>query len=180
VDRPSNLFQGAPRVSTPCLRWWGRLCRRRCAAGGCARAVLVWGGVSRGIQSSSYLRPPPPAVLLAGAMLRGPSEQPLRARRTTPYCRHTRRRHRTGQLSLYKILYYLKALLWESIIVYCPPYLQRIAYCDTIARRLRNIRPPTDPPPLYAIRHTLLVMAILCKCQRSARQLYTNLGWRSI
>ena len=32
----------------PCLRWWGRLCRRRCAAGGCARAVLVWGGVSRG------------------------------------------------------------------------------------------------------------------------------------
>jgi len=32
----------------PCLRWWGRLCRRRCAAGGCARAVLVRGGVSRG------------------------------------------------------------------------------------------------------------------------------------
>jgi len=26
----------------------GQLCRRRCAAGGCARAVLVWGGVSRG------------------------------------------------------------------------------------------------------------------------------------
>jgi len=32
----------------PCLWWCGRLCRRRCAAGGCARAVLVWGGVSRG------------------------------------------------------------------------------------------------------------------------------------
>jgi len=26
----------------------GQLRRRRCAAGGCARAVLVWGGVSRG------------------------------------------------------------------------------------------------------------------------------------
>jgi len=27
----------------PCPWWRGRLCRRRCAAGGCARAVLVWG-----------------------------------------------------------------------------------------------------------------------------------------
>jgi len=35
-------------LCSPCLRWWGRLCRRRCAAGGCARAVLLWGGVSRG------------------------------------------------------------------------------------------------------------------------------------
>jgi len=32
----------------PCLGWWGRLCRRRCAAGGCAHAILMWGGVSRG------------------------------------------------------------------------------------------------------------------------------------
>jgi len=35
-------------LSSPCLWWWARLCRRRCAAGGCARAVLVWGGVSWG------------------------------------------------------------------------------------------------------------------------------------
>ena len=35
-------------LCSPSLRWWGRLCRRRCAAGGCARAILVWGGVSRG------------------------------------------------------------------------------------------------------------------------------------
>jgi len=35
-------------LCVPCQRWWGWLCRRRCAAGGCARAVLVWGGVSRG------------------------------------------------------------------------------------------------------------------------------------
>jgi len=39
---------GALWLCFTCLRWWGRLCRRRCAAGGCARAVLVWGGVSRG------------------------------------------------------------------------------------------------------------------------------------
>jgi len=35
-------------LCSPCLRWRGRLCRRQCAAGGCARAVLMWGGVSRG------------------------------------------------------------------------------------------------------------------------------------
>jgi len=35
-------------LCAPCLWWWGRLCRRRCAAGGCDRAVLVSGGVSRG------------------------------------------------------------------------------------------------------------------------------------
>jgi len=35
--------------------WWGRLCRRLCAAGGCARAILVRGGVS-GVNISSYHR----------------------------------------------------------------------------------------------------------------------------
>jgi len=30
------------------LWWWERLCRQRCAAAGCVRAVLVWGDVSRG------------------------------------------------------------------------------------------------------------------------------------
>jgi len=37
----------AVKLCSPFLRWGGRLCPR-CAAGGCARAVLVWGGVSRG------------------------------------------------------------------------------------------------------------------------------------
>ena len=36
-------------------------------------------------------------------------------------------------------------------------------YCNTIARRLRNIRPPT--PLVYAIHHTKLVLAISCKGQ---------------
>ena len=30
--------------------------------------------------------------------------------------------------------------------LYCPPHLQSLPYCDTIARPLRNIRPSTDPP----------------------------------
>jgi len=45
---------------------------------------------------------------------------------------------------------------------YAPRHLQSLPYCMTIARPLRNIRPPTDPS-LYAIHHTLLVMAISCK-----------------
>jgi len=46
--RPFEWGWRAVGLCFPCLRWWGRLCRRRCAAGGCARAVLMWGGVSRG------------------------------------------------------------------------------------------------------------------------------------
>ena len=50
-------------------------------------------------------------------------------------------------LSLYKILFHFKALLWESIILLLPsPLLQSLPYCNTIARLSRNIRPPTDPP----------------------------------
>ena len=73
---------------------------------------------------------------------------------------------------------HFNALLWESIILLLPsPNLQRLPYCNTIARPLRNIRPiailsrahcaiyaPPPTLPLYAIHHTLLVMAIsLCK-----------------
>ena len=47
--RPFERGRRAVGLCSPCLWWWGRLCRRRCG-GGCARAalVLVWGGVSRG------------------------------------------------------------------------------------------------------------------------------------
>jgi len=48
------------------------------------------------------------------------------------------------ELSLYKILFHFKALLYESIIL-LQPHLQILRYCNTIARPLRNIRPPTDP-----------------------------------
>jgi len=46
-------------LCSPCLWWLGRLCRRRCAAGGRARAVLEWAGVGRCLSgvniSSAYL-----------------------------------------------------------------------------------------------------------------------------
>jgi len=63
-----------------------------------------------------------------------------------PYLRY-RRTARYGFFSLYKILFHLNALLWESIILLAPPpHLQSLPYSNTIARPLRNIRPSTDPP----------------------------------
>ena len=46
--RPFEWGRHAVGLCFPCLWWWGLLCRRWCAARDCARAVLVWGGVSRG------------------------------------------------------------------------------------------------------------------------------------
>jgi len=48
-----------------------------------------------------------------------------------------------------------------------PSHLQSLPSFNTVARSLRNIRPPTDPP-FYAIHHTILVMAISCKGQVTA------------
>jgi len=73
------------------------------------------------------------------------------------------------EVSPYKILFYFKTLLWESIILSLPPsHLQSLPYCNTIARPLRNIRPTPATLLLYAIHHTLLVMAISCEGQDGA------------
>ena len=62
-------------------------------------------------------------------------------------------KRKVSHVSLFKILFHFKALLWESIILLVAPlFLQRLPYCNTIARLLRNIRPPTDPP---FVCHTL-------------------------
>jgi len=69
-------------------------------------------------------------------------------------------------ISLYKILFHFKTIVWESIIlVLPPPHLQSLPYCNNIAGPLRNIRPPHRPPLYYAIHHTILVMAISCEEQ---------------
>ena len=73
-----------------------------------------------------------------------------------------------GQLSLHKILFHFKALLWESIIsllplLTCKAYFLSY-YCTTIAQYI----PPTPTPSFYAIHHTILVMAISCKGQPRA------------
>ena len=64
---------------------------------------------------------------------------------------HTHKNTRHAHFSLYKILFHFKALFWQSIILLCPSQLKNLPYCITIARPLRNIRPPTDP---YFLCHT--------------------------
>jgi len=68
-------------------------------------------------------------------------------------------------VSLYKIWLHFKALLWESILRPLPP-----PTCNTYpgaivldARCAIYAPPPTLP--VYAIHHTISVMAILCKGQ---------------
>jgi len=92
----------------------------------------------------------------------------LRSRLSAVWRKHTTaaRLFKVRRLSLHKILFYFKALLWESIILLLPPHLQSLPYCNTIARLLCNIWPPPAPPPhVYAIPHTMLVLAISCKGQ---------------
>jgi len=64
----------------PCLRWWGQLCRRRCAAGSCACAVLVWGGVARGytiiICGSKHITQLPPPTLGPASQVVGAADEP--------------------------------------------------------------------------------------------------------
>jgi len=60
-------------------------------------------------------------------------------------------------------------VLLQSLIVgvnhpFIAPPIYEAYPCNTIARPLRNIRPPTDPS-LYAIHNRQLVMAISCKGQ---------------
>jgi len=71
------------------------------------------------------------------------------------------------QVSIYKIWFPFKALLWESIILILPPPPPTKPtllhyYCTTIAQ---YTPPPPPTIPFHAIHHTILVMAISCKGQ---------------
>jgi len=72
------------------------------------------------------------------------------------------------RVRLYKILFHFKALVWESFIRLLPPptcaaYPIAILLHDHCA--VYAYAPPADLPLVYAIRHTILVMAISCKGQ---------------
>jgi len=79
-------------------------------------------------------------------------------------------------LSLYKILFHFKALLWESIILLCPhppakPTLLQY-YCASIAQYTS----PHRPPLWYVIHYTILVMAVSCKGQAVAQGLRASIS----
>jgi len=92
----------------------------------------------------------------------------LSSRRLTTSVCTTKKDLYARYVSLYKILYHFKALLWKSIILFLPPpNLQSLPYrcCTPIARYTT----PRPTPPLYAIHHNVLVMAISCKGQTIRR-----------
>jgi len=73
-------------------------------------------------------------------------------------------------LALYKILFYFEAFVHESIIRLLPP---PTCIAHTIAILLHiycAIYDALPTPLLYAIHHTILVMAISCKGQVSPQQ----------
>jgi len=68
----------------------------------------------------------------------------------------------TGSLlGFHKIFVHFEAFVYGSIILYCPPHLHCPYACNTIARLLRNIRPPLDYPFVchtpYHIGHNNIV-----------------------
>jgi len=86
-------------------------------------------------------------------------------------------RSRIRQFSLNKILFHLKALLWEGVN---HPYssvarlhLRSTCKAYPIAILLHDhcaIYAPPATPLLYAIHHTILVMARSCKGQKTVQQ----------
>ena len=58
-------------------------------------------------------------------------------------------------VSLYTILFHLKALLWESIILLLPPPPAKPTLLQYYCTPMRNIRPPHRPPLCmpYAIQY---------------------------
>jgi len=68
-------------------------------------------------------------------------------------------------ISLYKILFHVNALLWESIILLLAPPSCKAYPIAIQLHDHRAIYAPPPTPPLYAVHHTLSVMAILCKGQ---------------
>ena len=69
---------------------------------------------------------------------------------------------------LYKILFCFKALLCESIILLLPPPSCTTYTIVILFHAHCVIYAPPPTLPFYAIHHTILVMAILCKCQNVA------------
>jgi len=78
------------------------------------------------------------------------------------------------RISLYKIPFRFKALLWESIII-VPPHPTCKAYPIAILLHDHCVIYALLPTPLlYAVNHTLLVMAISCKGKGEQHMEATN------
>jgi len=78
-------------------------------------------------------------------------------------------------LSLYKILFSFKALLWESIIFTSPLPTCKAYPIAILLHDHWAIYALLPIPLLYAVNHTILVMAMSCKGQQRGHE-HTRTG----
>ena len=74
----------------------------------------------------------------------------------------------SSRLSLYKILFHFKAVLWSISSFYCYPPACNAYNIAILSHAHCTIHVPPPTLPLYAIHHTILMMAISCKGQLAA------------
>ena len=128
--------------------------------------------IKRSMRASSPPRvvrrssPPPDSTDSSAA---APRPRRTRARRRSggsPFCSRSSRGRPTCALAFTGYCFTLKLYCGSQSSFHCPPpLLQSLSYCNTIARPMRNMQPPTAPL-LYAIHHTILAIAISCKGRR--------------
>ena len=66
------------------------------------------------------------------------------------------------RVSLYKILFHLKALLWKSIILLLPPTTCTAHITATLSHDYCANYEARPAPLLYVIDHTILALVISC------------------
>jgi len=79
-------------------------------------------------------------------------------------------RLKAPRLSLYKILFYFKASVWESILLLFPHPACKAYPIAILLHGHCAIYAPPQAPLLDTIYHTILVMAISCKGQSASQE----------
>ena len=81
-------------------------------------------------------------------------------------------------LSLYKILFHFKALLWESIICFLPPPTCKAYPIVVLLHDHCAIYASSPTPPLYDIHHIILVMTTSYKGQGASKPYVGHMQFR--
>ena len=78
-------------------------------------------------------------------------------------------------VSLYKILFRFKALLWVSIILVSPYPTCKVDPIAVLLHDHRAIYALLPTPRLYAVNYTIVVMAISCTGQAATRYIHVRM-----
>jgi len=142
------VFRGAARGWRPLARW--TLAHLGAAEGGGADPVDVTVVVDREVfevQEERILRPPKSTARLADLVNLLHLKVELKERQII-YTRQA-----SAHLALYKILFYFKALLWESIILFSPPPLAKPTQLQFYCTPIALYTPPHRP--LFCMPYTV-------------------------